>query len=103
MTVTNSNSELTNRDDLLFGIVGVLLKIPPHHMHVACQGLQVVDRLLGTKIACTQYVLDPPRYQKLLELCREGRCPVRDVQIAKDKNKHDLLKAELFSEEKQKK
>ena len=81
MAVTNSNPKLANRHHLLLGVVSVLLEVPPDHMHVTGEGLEVVHRLLGTKIASAEDVLDPAGYQQLLELCWEGRGPVGDVKI----------------------
>ena len=81
VSVTNSNPELTNGHHFLLGVVGVLLEVAPDHMHVTGQGLEVVHSFLGAKIASAEDVLDPAWNQQLLELGREGRGPVWDVQI----------------------
>ena len=79
-------------DHLLFRIGSVFLEIAPHDMHIAGQGLQVVQGLLGAKVASTEDVLDPARHQELLELSWQGGGPVRDVQVSKHQHQHLPLK-----------
>ena len=69
MAVTNSNSELSNRDHLLLGVVEGLVKLPSHHVDIAGEGLQVVQGLLGAKVSSAENVLDPARNQQFFKLC----------------------------------
>ena len=57
-------------------------------MDVTGQGFQVVQSFLGAEVARAEDVLDPARHQQLLELRRQGRGSVRDVQIAKHQHQH---------------
>ena len=75
-------------DHLLFRIGSVFLEIAPHDMDITGQGLQVVQGLLGAKVASTEDVLDPARHQELLELGWQGGGPVRDVQVSKHQHQH---------------
>ena len=93
MAVTNSNSELSNRDHLLLGVVETLVKVPPHHVNVTCQGLQVVQSLLGAQIARAENVLDPAGNEQLLKFSREGGGPVGDVKISEHEHQHYVCKS----------
>ena len=59
--VTDTDPELTNRDHLLLGVVEVLVELPPDHVHVTGQGLEVVQGLLGAEVPRAEDVLNSPR------------------------------------------
>ena len=84
VSVTHTDAELTNCDHLLLGVVETLVELPPHHVDVTGQGLQVVQGLLGAEVACAQDVLDTPRHQELLELGGQSEGPVRYVEVTKN-------------------
>ena len=80
--MTNSNTELNGHH--LLGVVGVLLEVPPDHMHTTGQGLEEVHSFLSREIVHWEDVLDPAGHQKLLEIGREGRSHVWYVLITYD-------------------
>ena len=82
--VTDTDPELTNRDHLLLGVVEVLVELPPDHVHVTGQGLEVVQGLLGAEVSRAEDVLNSPRDKKLLELGGQSEGPVRYVEVTKN-------------------
>lgn len=88
VTMGQSDAELSDRHDLLFGVVQVLkkmkcynfgkknyifkalnlVKVSPHDVDIAGQCLEVVVRLFGAQVPGAEDVLNPPRNKQFLEL-----------------------------------
>jgi hypothetical protein len=63
-----------------------LIVVASHDMYVRCYSTQILIRLLVTNVPSAEYLLDFPRNEKFLELCREVVNTVWNVEVANDEN-----------------
>ena len=65
-----------------------LVVIPFHYVHIRRNGAQILVRLSIAYISRAQYLLYLPRYEQLLEFCREVVDAVWNVQVANNENEN---------------
>ena len=65
-----------------------LVVVPFDHVHVRRDGAQILIGLSIAYISRAQNLLDLPRYEQFLELCREVVDAVWNVQVADNENEN---------------